>query len=480
MNENKNDYDNDNNPEGFHNNNQYHSDNTGVNSNPNSVYSYNYTNLNSNYTKDYIGEAPNIYPTPTIKEVNKKAKKGKRFVGFMKLAGSALVFGLLAGVVFQGFTILTKPKDTKAPEQNVIEQAEVELPEIEDIIDNLEPNTKPTTSTSDEIVTDVSDVVENVMPSIVAINSSGTSIEYDIFGRQVEQYSSGSGSGIIIGQSETDILIVTNNHVVQGAETVEIVFNDDKTAQAVVKGSDASSDLAVLSVSMNDISEETAKSIKIAALGNSEEVKPGEMVIAIGNALGYGQSVTVGYISAVNREVTIENLKMTLLQTDAAINPGNSGGALINTSGEVIGINSVKYASKEVEGIGYAIPISDAIPMINELMNREELKDSEKGFLGIYLNTAQNVTEVYAQRFNMPVGVYVNDIVEGSPAQAAGLKQGYIITKANDRSIKTVEDLVNFLSYKRTGESINLTVSVLDNGKYVEKELSVTLGDREE
>jgi serine protease Do len=208
-------------------------------------------------------------------------------------------------------------------------------------------------------------------------------------------------------------------------------------------------------------------------------MQAGEMVITIGNALGYGQSVTVGYVSAVDREVTIEDQTMTLLQTDAAINPGNSGGALINTAGEVIGINSVKFASQEVEGMGYAIPISDVVPMINELMNREVIAAEEQGFLGIDTSTAQEVTELYAARFNMPIGIYVNGVVENSPAATAGLMQGDIITGLDGSTIETIEDLKNALSYKKAGQTVKLKIRVLDNGAYAERVLEIALGEKQ-
>ncbi|HWT26588.1 MAG TPA: trypsin-like peptidase domain-containing protein, partial [Mobilitalea sp.] len=295
---------------------------------------------------------------------------------------------------------------------------------------------------------------------------------------QVSQPAQDSGSGIIIGQNDSQILIVTNNHVIQDSTDVEVTFSDNTTAKATIKGADANTDLAVLSINKKELSDKTASTIKIATLGDSNNVKPGEMAIAIGNALGYGQSVTVGYISALNREVTISNNTMKLLQTDAAINPGNSGGALLNTAGQVIGINSVKYASSDVEGMGYAIPISTAIPMINELMNRQTVSKSEQGYLGIDSSTAQNVTDVTAQSFNMPVGVYVNDVVKGSPAEKAGLKSGNIITGVDNTTIKTIDDLANALSYKKAGDTIALKISVLNNGQYTEKSLSVTLGAR--
>lgn len=442
------------------------------NSYSNQYQGYNqYPSNNSNPQNNYSNPYDNLNQAAEVV----KPKKKHGFRGFMKLTAAAVAFGLIAGVVFQGYYFVTQVGNTIENNKNVTQIAEVNGNNT----DTSGTAIVPTSTSSNEVITDVSDVVEKVMPSIVAINSSGTMASYDFFGRQSNEPFQGSGSGIIISQDDSQILIVTNNHVIESAQDVEIVFADETTVKATIKGADTNADLAVLSVQTKDLSKETAAAIKIATLGNSDNVKAGEMAIAIGNALGYGQSVTVGYISAVNREVTIGDAKMTLLQTDAAINPGNSGGALINAAGEVIGINSVKYASAEVEGMGYAIPISNAVPMINELMNRETVAASEQGFLGIRTDSAQNVTDALAQRFNMPIGVYVNDVVKDSPAEQAGLMQGNIIVGVNDQEVKTIDELINILSYKKAGDTITLKVNVLDNGERVEKNLSVTLGEKQ-
>jgi serine protease Do len=402
--------------------------------------------------------------------------KKRRFLGAMKITAAAVAFGLIAGAAFQGYYMLAWPEDSRLS-ANGTENNNIKIEEVSQ--DSAAKDTINTVnSDSDTVVTDVSGVVASVMPSIVAINSKATMTTQDFFGREFSQESEGSGSGIIIAQNGSELLIVTNNHVVEGATAIEIVFSDETKASATIKGAEANADLAVLTVDISSLSKETASAIKVATLGDSGEMVPGEMVIAIGNALGYGQSVTVGYVSAVNREVTISDQTMTLLQTDAAINPGNSGGALINTSGQVIGINSVKFASEDVEGMGYAIPISDAVPMINELMNREAVAVEDQGFLGIDSSTAQEVNEIYAERFNMPIGVYINDIVAGSPAEKAGLMQGDIITGLDGSKIETVEDLKNALSYKKAGKMVKLTIQVLDGGVYTEKVLDVTLGSK--
>ena len=288
--------------------NEYNNENENKNNQAGEELNGNQTSGNSSYSNHY----ENL--NQVAEEVKLKKKHG--FRGFMKLTAAAVAFGLIAGVVFQGYYFVTQVGNTKENYKNVTKIAEVNGSNT----DTSGTTIVPTRTSSNEVVTDVSDVVEKVMPSIVAINSSGTLASYDFFGRQSNEPFQGSGSGIIISQDDSQILIVTNNHVIESAQDVEIVFADETTAKATIKGADANADLAVLSVQTKDLSKETAAAIKIATLGNSDNVKAGEMAIAIGNAMGYGQSVTVGYISAVNREVTIGDAKMTLLQTDAAIN----------------------------------------------------------------------------------------------------------------------------------------------------------------
>ena len=400
-------------------------------------------------------------------------KSHSRLKRFLKkgaaIVASAAVFGVVAGAGFQGISYLMgNDNDAQA----------TTIGTTDTTVSNDNSGTVQTDSGSGAVVTDVSDVVENVMPSIVAINCTAVGTTYDWFGRPYQNEEYGSGSGIIIGQNDDELLIVTNNHVIEDATSVEIVFDDDSTAAATIKGTDSNSDLAVVSVDLSDLTQETLNHIKIATLGSSDAMKPGQLVIAIGNALGYGQSVTVGYVSALDREVTVDGVTMTLLQTDAAINPGNSGGALLNAQGEVIGINSVKYASEDVEGIGFAIPVDDAIPIINELMNREVLTESEIGFLGIY--ETEDITSAYSEAFNMPIGIYVRSVVEDSPAAEAGVTTGYIITGFNGRTVETREQLQEILNYTRAGSEITLEVQVLENGTYVERELTITLANRPE
>ncbi|MDF2608649.1 MAG: peptidase and chymotrypsin/Hap [Lachnospiraceae bacterium] len=437
-----------------------------------------YGNNRNEFDKEtfYSVQESEIIDADVVGNSVKPRKKHKNFRGFMKLVAAGMVFGLVAGASLQGYTYLVSSNDNVL-EQNILEtdpslqgegNTQTNLNGDEELGDLTETSTGNVTS-------DVSGVVDNVMPSIVAINSVTTNVSSDFFGRQYSQDVPSSGSGIIIGQSDEEILIVTNNHVIENANSVEIVFADETTATAQIKGTAASSDLAVLSVNIDDLASGTIDNIKIATLGDSTAVKLGEMAIAIGNALGYGQSVTVGYISAINREVEIDGISLTLLQTDAAINPGNSGGALLNSKGEVIGINSVKYVDEGVEGIGYSIPISDAIPIINQLMNRETLAENERAYLGI---GGKDVTSDYAQGFSMPVGIYVGEVVEGSAAQAAGIKVGDIITSVNDITVETMSDLSEVLTYTKAGTTGTVTIKSLDNGNYVEKTVQVTFAAR--
>ena len=379
----------------------------------------------------------------------------------------AVVLGAGLGAVNIGIqykkTVKEEPKD-KTPD-NVDTDEEDKLAEEE-----LEPvQARPAT------IRDVSTVVENAMPFIVSIRSEVVQTTQDIFGRRNERVAVGAGSGIIIGQNNRELLLVTNEHVISGARKISVVLDDGSEYEAELKGSDVNSDLAVLSIKLSRLSQETKKHIRIATLGNSDNLQTGAMTIAIGNALGYGQSTTVGYVGATDRTVTINNVERKLIQTDAAINPGNSGGALLNVRGEVIGINSVKYAAEEVEGIGYAIPISEAIPIINELMNREELSEKEAGFLGIQ---GQTVTSSYSLRFGIPVGVYINAVEAGSPAESAGLKTGDIIVKVNGRSVSTTEELQTILDYTRAGTTVTVTVSTVSGREYTEVDYPVTLGNR--
>lgn len=343
---------------------------------------------------------------------------------------------------------------------------------------------------------DVSDIVEETMPSIVSITTK--SVEevqsyYGMFG-QYGAYSpeqrevQGSGSGIIIGKNDTELLIATNYHVVDGAETLSVGFCDSTACEAKVKGYDSEKDLAVVAVSLDDIDSDTMDAISIATIGNSDNLKVGEQVVAIGNALGYGQSVTTGIVSAKNRQLNSDdtvgdydsdsNSATNLIQTDAAINPGNSGGALLNMNGEVVGINSAKLASTEVEGIGYAIAISDVTDTIESLMN-EETRDKveDHGVLGI---TVQTVDSAVTEAYGVPEGVLVREVTEGGVADDAGIEARSIITKFAGKTVTTKEQLVDFLSYYEPGEDVELTIEVPDGKEYKEETVTVTLGKSED
>ena len=326
---------------------------------------------------------------------------------------------------------------------------------------------------------DVSEIAANAMPSVVAINNTMLMQQQTWFGpgRTVEVPS--SGSGIIVGQNDSELLIVTNNHVVEDSSQLTVTFIDNSQVNATIKGTDADQDLAVIAVSLKDIPAEAMSQIKIATLGNSDALKVGQGVVAIGNALGYGQSVTVGYISALDREVkTDETDVKKLLQTDAAINPGNSGGALLNMRGEVIGINSAKYSSTEVEGMGYAIPVSQVKDIINQLMNRKnrtEVAEAQQGYLGIQ---GQNIDDNAASMYGMPKGIYIYKILENGAASKSDLKEKDIITKFDGQSVRTMAELKDLMKYYRSGETVELTVQSLENGQYEERTVSITLGTR--
>lgn len=414
------------------------------------------------YTGDNFS-TPDVNQKKKEKRVKKEKKpsngKFKRVAVFIV---SAIAFGAIAGGVMVAVNYAGKQLLGDNTTRRVTEVSTIAT----------------TDPTGKEIATNnVADVAEEVMPSIVSITNTSVQTVRSWF-QSYEQEVSGSGSGIIIGQTDTEILIATNNHVIADSTELTVAFCDETAVEATVKGTDPASDLAVIVVKTADMEPATIDAIKVAALGSSDDLRVGEAAIAIGNALGYGQSVTVGYISAVNREVDVEDTSMTLLQTDAAINPGNSGGALLNYKGEVIGINTVKFVDSTVEGMGYAIPISDAIPIINDLMKQEVIEESEQGYLGIQGN---DITEEYAQGFNMPRGVYVVKIIEGSPADGCGLKAGDIITKVGSREVTTMEAMQNILSNKKAGEEVELVVQRnTEKGEYEEVKLSVVLGAKKD
>ena len=327
-------------------------------------------------------------------------------------------------------------------------------------------------------ITDVSEVVDNTMPAIVAITSKSliSSGNYgpSFFYNNDKQYTEGAGSGIIISQTDNELLILTNNHVVEGADELSVQFVNEKTVDATVKGTSSRKDVAVISVKLSDLDSETKESIKIATIGDSDKLKVGNGIIAIGNALGYGQSVTTGVVSALNREVQIDNQTAKMIQIDAAINGGNSGGALLNSAGEVVGINSAKYSASSssstasIEGMGFAIPISDVKELIETLMNgKEDTTDASIGIQG-YIISEDN-------QYNYPAGFYIMSIVEGSGAEKAGLEIGNIITKVEGNKVSSLSDIQDVLYKKKKGDTIELTISYVSGRQYKEKNVKVTL-----
>ena len=413
---------------------------------------------------------------------NTEPKKTKKHGGYFRKAmvsvSLGLFFGLFAGIGFyavqQGTGMLKTGTDTAVVGEVASEAATESSQSTPQLATNVT-----------YVESDVSDVVEKVMPAMVSIVNNFTETA-NVFGQQYTQEEAASGSGIIVGKTDDELLIVSNNHVVESADTLTVTFIDGSEAQAQVKGLDSDMDLAVIAVSLNDLSDDTKNAITVATLGSSDDLKLGEPVIAIGNALGYGQSVTNGIVSALNREITLENGSTglengstgTFIQTNAAINPGNSGGALLNMNGEVIGINSNKIGGTAVEGMGYAIPITSASPIIADLMERQtrtKVAEDEVGYIGISL---QEVTSQISQMYNMPEGIYVVSVEEGSAAANAGIMKGDIITKFDGSSISSYSDLQKMLQYYAAGDSVTITVQRPQNGEYVSVELNLTLGSR--
>lgn len=405
-----------------------------------------------------------------------KTKKEKKSSGFgKKLAttiGLAVIFGVVAGGVMFGVNSLGN-KLTGQTQEEAVQIPTTSTPAAES-------QTQEVTASASSAFT-VAEVAQNCMPSVVSITNASVQTVQSWFGGSQQYESESSGSGIIVGQNEKELLIATNKHVVEGADTITVAFCDDSAYEAQIKGKSTENDLAVIAVKLDNVTAETLSAIKIIALGDSDAVQIGEQVVAIGNALGYGQSVTSGWISAVNRELTDENGDSTgnLIQTDAAINPGNSGGALLNMRGELIGINSAKYADTAVEGMGYAIPIAIAEPILDELMNREtryKVDDETKSaYIGV---TCMNVESSAAQMYGIPEGAFVSSVEEGGPAQKAGIQKGDVITKFDGIGISGSSELVETLTYYEAGEEVEVVICRAENGEYVEHTLSVTLGKK--
>ncbi len=401
-----------------------------------------------------------------------------------------LLFGVFGGLGFyavQRTTGLTSKDNTAINEQSVEANVETEKKDKEETPVTPQTAVVNTVGTSEESAdaVGVTDVAEALMPAMVSINkeyeySYGTDFySYYFGGGDQKTIATASGSGFIIAQTDTEYLIVSNNHVVKDPVSLEVTFVDGSTASAYIKGLDAEMDVAVIAVQKSDVSDETAAAIRVAIIGDSDDLRLGQQVVAIGNALGYGQSVTTGIISAINREITTDDGNTgTYIQTDAAINPGNSGGALINMSGEVIGINSSKIGGTAVEGMGYAIPISSVTDIINELMDHQTkipIAEEDVGYIGI---TLQEVTESLSQRFNIPVGIYIVEVVEGGAAEEAGLQTGDVITKFAGEKITSYDDLQSVIKYYAVGTTVDITYQRQENGEYKEYTVPLTLGSK--
>lgn len=429
------------------------------------------------YTKYPARDMNGYSNAETVKEAPKKQKKqagGLRKAAFS--AGLGLCFGLFAGAGFYAVK-LGADRFAQTNTQNLMVDT---TPQVNTNQDSLLTQVNNVTF----VTADGADVAESVMPAMVSISINYMTTSTSIWGQTYSREASATGSGIIVGESEDEYLIVTNNHVVESADELQVSFIDGSTANASIKGLDPDMDLAVIAVKRDELSDETLAAITVATLGDSDNLRLGEPVFAIGNALGYGQSFTGGYISAINREITLENgAKGTFIQTDAAINPGNSGGALLNVRGEVIGINSNKIAGMTsdgatIEGMGYAIPISSASPIIKNLMEyqaKNKVSEEEKGYMGI---TMQEISEQAIRMYNMPQGVFVYDIERGFPAQKAGIHKGDIIVKLDGFTITSISDIQNAMQYFAAGDTATITVKRAVNGEYETLDFEVTFGER--
>lgn len=403
-----------------------------------------------------------VMKDPVVEEQTPKKKKQRKGKKWVLCVSMAIVFGIVASIVFQASNFLIESITGKNPDSN-----------------KTVLSTQITTGNSSEIDSDIAKVAENVMPSVVSItNLSVQEVQMFFFGGTVQQEYESSGSGVIIGQNDTELLIVSNNHVVEESKSLTVTFHDGSSVEAKIKGTDSDIDLAILAVPLDKISDDTKDIIKMATVGDSDKLSVGEPAIAIGNALGYGQSVTSGIVSALKRQ--LGNSEVEYIQTDAAINPGNSGGALLNAKGEVIGINTAKLKNEAVEGMGYAIPISDVSDVLNDLMNQEtktKVPEAKQGALGI---SGVTVDDASSDLYGIPKGALVREVMEGGAAEEVGLPKGCIITKVNSSKVDSMEELQDELSYYEAGEKVELTVQVpSESGDYVEKTYEVKLMSRQ-
>ena len=424
-------------------------------------------------------------------KIRKIAKKG------LTLSLCAVLAGGLAAGSFEGINKITGAATVEAANKDETTLTYAKSEKKADDSDAKSDDSKDAEQSTKKGSLDVSDIAEEALPSIVSITTKSVQEVQSYYGmygmygyapQQQEQEVEGSGSGIIVGKNDDELLIATNYHVVSGADTLSVAFVDGNAVEASVKGFDEERDLAVVSVSLDDIDKDTMDEISVAKIGSSDDLKVGEQVVAIGNALGYGQSVTTGIVSAKNRRMDSDNNTVTdgsddssngvnLIQTDAAINPGNSGGALLNMEGEVVGINSAKLASTEVEGMGYSIAISDVTDILQNLMNetsRDKLDDSEHGTIGI---KCISVSSEAVQMYGIPAGVFVSEVTEGGAADKAGLKANSVITEFNGKTVSSADQLIEYLSYYEPGEEVELTVQVPKGTGYEEETIKVTLDE---
>ena len=428
----------------------------------NSYSSHGWRDESTYNNENYYG---NIPPEPDKRRRQRKngSKNNKNGMGkkAAKLVASAAVFGLVAGACFVGVSVA---KDKLYPST---------ADRIETTSGTTSAKSETSSSGSSSSSSNVASVVNEVMPSVVSITSTIQSSNYYGFGTQESE---GAGSGFIVAKTKDNLMIATNNHVVSDATSLTVGFADDTTAKATVVGTDSSADLAVISVKIKDIKDSTASKIKVATLGSSDDLKVGEEVVAIGNALGYGQSVTTGVVSAKNREVSLTDGTMNLLQTDAAINPGNSGGVLINMDGQVVGINNAKLEDTSVEGMGYAIPITTAKTILTDLMNANSVSTKDAAFLGV---VGRDINESYSSALGIPSGIYVSQVVSGSPAEKAGISAGDVITKFEGNNVSTMSGLKEKLALKKANTKVKITFKRANqSGTYEEKTVTVTLGKK--
>ena len=441
---------------------QYDNGNNSNDTYNNSYSSQGWRDESTYNNENYYG---NIPPEPDKRRRQRKngSKNNKNGMGkkAAKLVASAAVFGLVAGACFVGVSVA---KDKLYPST---------ADRIETTSGTTSAKSETSSSGSSSSNSNVASVVNEVMPSVVSITSTIQSSNYYGFGTQESE---GAGSGFIVAKTKDSLMIATNNHVVSDATSLTVGFVDDTTAKATVVGTDSSADLAVISVKIKDIKDSTASKIKVATLGSSDDLKVGEEVVAIGNALGYGQSVTTGVVSAKNREVSLTDGTMSLLQTDAAINPGNSGGVLINMDGQVVGINNAKLEDTSVEGMGYAIPITTAKTILTDLMNASSVSTKDAAFLGV---VGRDINESYSSALGIPSGIYVSQVVSGSPAEKAGISAGDVITKFEGNNVSTMSGLKEKLALKKANTKVKITFKRANqSGTYEEKTVTVTLGKK--